>query len=220
MSWFRLEDSRLVHEQLIQSGCESDVFVCNSLVDMSAKCGSNEEAWRMFNKMPSQNVVTWTTMILGHVKCSQGQRALALFPKIQLEGVQPNFVTFVGVLNACASIVAIEEGRCAHEQIIQSGLEQMFLCRIAWLTYAKCGSIEDARRVFNKMPSQNVVTWNAILGGCAMHGCGKEALKHFEQMCEGVHPNDITFICLLSPFGHAGLVDEGMCCYASMLTDY
>jgi pentatricopeptide repeat protein len=46
----------------------------------------------------------------------------------------------------------------------------------------KCGSIEDARRVFNKMPSQNVVTWNAILGGCAMHGCGKEALKHFEQM--------------------------------------
>jgi pentatricopeptide repeat protein len=41
---------------------------------------------------------------------------------------------------------------------------------------------EDARRVFNKMPSQNVVTWNAILGGCAMHGCGKEALKHFEQM--------------------------------------
>ncbi|CAK9867057.1 unnamed protein product [Sphagnum jensenii] len=27
-----------------------------------------------------------------------------------------------------------------------------------------------ARRVFNKMPSQDVVTWNGILGGCAMHG--------------------------------------------------
>jgi pentatricopeptide repeat protein len=58
MSWFGVKDSRLVQEQLIQSGCESDVFVCNSLVDMSAKCGSNEEAWRIFNKMPSQNVVT------------------------------------------------------------------------------------------------------------------------------------------------------------------
>jgi pentatricopeptide repeat protein len=91
-------------------------------------------------------------------------------------------------------MVALEEGWWAHEQIIQSGLEQMFLCPIAWLTYAKCGSIENARRVFNKMPSQNVVTWNAILGGCAMHGCGKEALEHFEQMCEGVHPNDITFV--------------------------
>ncbi len=87
--------------------------------------------------------------------------------------------------------------------------------------YAKCGSMEDAWGVFNKMPSRAVVTWNAILGGCAMNGHGKEALKHFEQMCEeGVQPDDITFICLLSACSHAGLVDEGMRCYATMVTDY
>ncbi len=40
------------------------------------------------------------------------------------------------------------------------------------------------RVCFNKIPSQEVVTWNVILGGCAMHGHGKEALKHLEQMCE------------------------------------
>jgi pentatricopeptide repeat protein len=49
----RLEDGRLVHKQLIQSGYKSDVFVCNSLVDMYAKCGSIEEAWTVFEKMPS-----------------------------------------------------------------------------------------------------------------------------------------------------------------------
>ncbi len=87
--------------------------------------------------------------------------------------------------------------------------------------YAKCGSLEDAWRVCNKMPSQNMVTWNAILGGCAMHGHGKEALKHFEQMCEeGVQPDDITFVCLLSACSHAGLVHEGMCFYASMKEVY
>jgi pentatricopeptide repeat protein len=54
-----------------------------------------------------------------------------------------------------------------------------------------------------------------------MHGHGKEALKYFEQMCEeGVQPNDITFICLLSACSHAGLVDEGMRFYASMVIDY
>jgi pentatricopeptide repeat protein len=38
-------------------------------------------------------------------------------------------------------------------------------------------------------------------------------------MCEeGVQPDDITFVCLLSACSHAGLVDEGMCCYASMTT--
>jgi pentatricopeptide repeat protein len=42
-----------VHEQVIQSGCESNVFVGSSLVDMYAKSGSLEDAWRVFNKMPS-----------------------------------------------------------------------------------------------------------------------------------------------------------------------
>jgi len=50
-----------------------------------------------------------------------------------------------------------------------------------------------------------------IRGGCAMHGLGKEALKHFEWMCEeGVQPNNITFVCLLSACSHATLVDEGI----------
>jgi pentatricopeptide repeat protein len=119
-------------------------------------------------------------------------------------------------------LVAIEEGRCVHQQIIQSGLEcDLFVGSSLVDMYAKCGSMEDAWGVFNKMPSRAVVTWNAILGGCAMNGHGKEALKHFEQMCEeGVQPDDIIFICLLSACSHAGLVDEGMHCYASMVTDY
>jgi pentatricopeptide repeat protein len=40
-------------------------------------------------------------------------------------------------------------------------------------------------------------------------------------MCEeGVQPDDITFICLLSACSHAGLVDEGMQLYASMIRHY
>jgi pentatricopeptide repeat protein len=60
-------------------------------------------------------------MILGHVNCRQRKKALELFHQMQQEGVQTDTVTFLGLLNACASIVALEEGRCGHEQIIQSG---------------------------------------------------------------------------------------------------
>ncbi len=149
-----LEDGRLVHKQLIQTGCESDVFVGSSLVDMYAKRGSIEDAWRVFNKMPSQNVVTWTSMILGHVQCGQGQKALELFQCMERESVRPNSVTFVGVLNACASMVGLEEGRCVHQQIIEYGCDSnVFVANSLVDMYAKCGSIEDAWRVFNKMPS-------------------------------------------------------------------
>jgi pentatricopeptide repeat protein len=188
---------------------------------MYAKCGSLEDAWSVLNKMPSRNVVTWSTMILGHVKCGQGQKELVLFQHMQQEGVQPDSVTFVGVLTACPSMVAIEEGRCVHRDTIESGLESdVFVGSSLVNMYAKCGSMEDAWRVFNKMPSRTVVTGNAILGGCAMNGHGKEALKYFEQMfAEGLQPDDTTFICLLSACHHACLVDEGMHCYTSMVTD-
>jgi pentatricopeptide repeat protein len=64
-----LEEGRQVHEQIMQSGCEGDAFAGCSLVDMYAKCGSMEDAQRVFNNMQSHDVVTWTTLILGHMKC-------------------------------------------------------------------------------------------------------------------------------------------------------
>ncbi len=175
-----LEDGRLVHEQLIQSGCESDVFLGSSLVNMYATCGSIEDAWRVFNKMTSRDVVTWTTMILGHVQCRQGQKALELFRQMQQEGVQPNSITFVGVMNACASIEALEEGRCVHQQIIQSGFEMnVFVGNSLVDMYAKCGSIDDAWRVFHKMPSRDVVTWTTMILGHVKCGHGQKALELF-----------------------------------------
>ncbi len=148
-----LEEGRLGHEQIIGSGWDSDLFVGSGLVDMYAKCGSLKEAWRVFNKMPSRNVVMWNTIILELVKCGQGQKALELFCQMQWEGVQPDSVTFVGMLNACASVFALEEGRCVHEQIIESGWDSdVFLGSSLVDMYAKCGNMDVACGVFNNLP--------------------------------------------------------------------
>ncbi len=213
-----LEEGRHTHEQIIQNSCESNVFVGSSLVDMYAKCGSMEEAWRVFNKLPSHDVVSWTAMLLGHVKCGEGQKALNLFRQMQWEGVKPAPLTFVGALNACASIVALEEGRSVHKQINESHCESEVIVGSSLIDmYAKCGSMEDAWRVFNRMPSRDVVTWTAMLNGFSMHGHGGEAIAHFEQMCEEcIEINNITFVCLLSACSHAGLVYEGLCYFDSM----
>jgi pentatricopeptide repeat domain-containing protein 1 len=209
-SVFALQEGRHTHEQIIESGWESDVFVGNSLVDMYAKCGSMEDAERVFNKMLSPDVVTWTTMILGHVKCGQGSKALELFQQMQQEGVQSDPVTFVGVLNACASIVALEEGRHAHEQMIQSGYESVaFVGNSLIDMYAKCGSIEDAKRVFNKLPSCDVASWNAMLLGHVKCGQGQKALELFQQMQqEGVSPDPVTFVGVLNACASVFALEE------------
>jgi pentatricopeptide repeat protein len=109
-----LGDGRHVHKQIIESGFEDNVFVGCSLIDMYAKCGSIEDAWSVFNSMPLRDAVAWSAMILGHAKCGQGQKALQLFEQMQQEGVEPDYVTFMGVLNACASLGALEQGRRVH----------------------------------------------------------------------------------------------------------
>jgi pentatricopeptide repeat protein len=112
-------------------------------------------------------------MVLGHVKYGQGQKALELFGHMQQEGVQPDVLTFVRVLNACASVVALEEGKYVHQQIIQSACEcDVFVGNNLVHMYAKCRSIEDAWRVFNKMPSQDVITWNTMILGHVNCGQG------------------------------------------------
>ncbi len=149
-----LEEGKRAHEQIIQSGCESHASVMSSLVDMYAKCGSMDDACRVFNRMLLWDVVSWNVMIFGHVKCGQGQKALELFHQMQQAGVEPATLTFVGVLNACSSIVALEEGRCVHDQVIASGWESdVFVGSSLVDMYAKCGSLEDAQRVFSKMPT-------------------------------------------------------------------
>ncbi|CAK9214662.1 unnamed protein product [Sphagnum troendelagicum] len=222
-----LEDGQRLHGDVIKSGCESVVYVANSLIDMYAKCGSIEDACKVFHNMPAHDLVSWNVMILGHVKCGQGQKALDLFQQMQHEGLQPDTASFVGLLNACASLRALEEGRRIHTYIMQTNCESNIYVSSSLVDislvdmYGKCGSVEDARRVFDNMPTRNVVSWNAMLGGYSLHGHGKQALELFEQMCqEGVEMDRITFVLLLSACSHAGLVNEGLCYFESMGSVY
>jgi hypothetical protein len=66
-----------------------------------------------------------------------------------------------------------------------------------------------------------VVSWNAIILGNAMHGCGKEALNLFQRMQHSMTKLDhITFVGVLSTCCHAGLVDDGRHYFVCMSRDY
>jgi pentatricopeptide repeat protein len=67
------------------------------------------------------------------------------------------------------------------------------------------------------MTTRDVVAWNTMLGGYAMHGLAKEALELLERMCEeGIEVDNVTLVALLSACSHLGLFDEGMHYYESM----
>eukprot|EP01018_Ginkgo_biloba_P013169 Gb_21054 [translate_table: standard] len=206
-----LEQGMEIHENIIRNGFQSDVFVDSALVDMYAKCGSIKKARDVFDKMHQRNVVSWTAMIAGYVQNGQAVEALHVFQQMQLSGVKPDLNTFASVLPACANLAALEQGMEIHECLTKSGfVSDVFVDNALIDMYAKCGSIEKARNLFDKMHHRDVVSWTTIIAGYAMHGHSKEALKLFEQMqLSGMKPNHITLVCVLSACCHAGLVDKG-----------
>ncbi len=146
-SILELEEGRYIHEQIIQSSCKSISFVGIAWLT----CIQNVGAWMMRVECSTRCHYTmwspgppwyWDMWNVG-----EGRRNWNYFRERQQEGVQPDSVTFVGVLNACACVLALEEGRCAHEQIIQSGCESIsFVGNSLIEMYAKCWSMEDAWR--------------------------------------------------------------------------
>ena len=60
--------------------------------------------------------------------------------------------------------------------------------------YAKCERIEDARKVFDRMPEREAITWTTIVTGYAQNGPAEKALKLFRQMLRaGMRLNEFTF---------------------------
>eukprot|EP01018_Ginkgo_biloba_P037418 Gb_09410 [translate_table: standard] len=217
-----LQQGKGIHDYIIRRGFESIVTVGTALIHMYAKCGCIEIARQLFDKMSERNVISWNAMIAGYAQNGHGNEALILFNQLQLADVKANSMTMVNVLQACAHLGVLKQGKWIHDYIIRNGLESdVFLVTALIDMYAKCGSIETARLLFDRMSERDVVSWSAMIAGYGMHGHAKDALDLFFQMQQaGVRPNDITFIGVLSACSHAGLVNDGWQYFECMSRDY
>ena len=135
-------------------------------------------------------------------------------------GIDPDKVTLVVALSACASIGSLDMGKWIDKYALERGIQHDIYVATALLDmYAKCGSLDDALRVFEDMPQKNEVSWNAMMSALAFHGRATEAISIFRRMIEeggAARPDKITFIGVLSACVHAGLVDEGRWLFSSM----
>ena len=213
-----LEWVKDVHRHIFEKGHESDVRVGNALIHMYAKIGSIEDARMVFDRMKERDVITWTVIIGAYAGSGRGVEAYDLYLKMKEEGFQPNAVTYVSLLNDCASAGALEWVKDVHRHILEEGHESDVRVGSALVhMYAKSGSIEDAQLVFERMKECNVMTWNIMISGLGQHGRGQDALELFRKMkADGLVPDAYSFVALLSACSHAGLVDGGRQIFCAM----
>ncbi|KAJ9132930.1 hypothetical protein P3X46_033748 [Hevea brasiliensis] len=174
-------------------------------------CGELDAARGPFDQMPKRNVVSWTAMINGYVKNQCPQEAFELLWRMQLYNVRPNEFTLVGLLKACTELGSLQLGSRIHDYALKKGFKLgAFLGTALVDMSSKCGSLVDAKQVFDKMQVKSLAAWNSMITSLGVHGCGKEALAVFAQMEEAtIKPYAITFVGVLCACVRMNNVEEG-----------
>jgi pentatricopeptide repeat protein len=203
-----LTEGKLLHTLIVKSVSQHDVFVGNNLISMYIKCGDMKDAMNVFDRIPQRNVVSWTALISGYVQRGYGKEAMRLFNKMVGKGVKPNQFTLSTVVKACASNAYLEQGKQAHNYIIKMGFESDVVVQTALVhMYARCGSFEDARHVFDKMSERSTRTWNAMITGHAQNRDMKKALKLFYEMSER---DVVSWTAVIAGYAQNGYGDESL----------
>ncbi|PRQ29211.1 putative tetratricopeptide-like helical domain, DYW domain-containing protein [Rosa chinensis] len=216
-----LEKGKDTHKYIREHGMDSSLFVCNSLMDMYAKCGSMEDADSVFSHMLRKDIVSWNTMIGGYSKNCLPNETLELFSEMQ-QKFKPDSMTIASVLPACASLAALDRGQEIHGYLLRNGyFLDRYVANALVDMYVKCGVLVLAQILFDMIPVKDLISWTVIIAGYGMHGFGREAIAAFNEMKKaGIEPDSISFISILYACSHSGLVQEGWRFFDIMRNDY
>ncbi|CAE6167391.1 unnamed protein product [Arabidopsis arenosa] len=211
-----------IHGYSLKSNFLSHTSVSTALTTVYSKLNEIESARKLFDESPEKSLPSWNAMISGYTQNGLTEDAISLFREMQNSEFSPNPVTITCILSACAQLGALSLGKWVHDLVRSTDFESSIYVSTALIgMYAKCGSIAEARRLFDLMPKMNEVTWNTMISGYGLHGHGQEALTIFSEMLNsGIAPTPVTFLCVLYACSHAGLVKEGDEIFNSMIHVY
>lgn len=193
---------RQIHALVVVDGrIEHSVVLSTALVDFYFRCGDALMASRVFDGMEVKNEVSWTAMISGCIANLDYNAAFARFRAMQVEGVDPNRVTLIALLPACAKPGFVKHGKEIHGYAFRHGIESSHIFSSALINmYCQSGeSLHLAEQIFERSSFRDVVLWSSIIGSYSQRGDSYKALTLFNKMLtEETEPNYVTLLAVIS----------------------
>ncbi|CAN6456326.1 unnamed protein product [Victoria cruziana] len=182
---------------------ERNMVCCNAMMDAFARSGEIESARRVFGDLACRDIVSWNTMIGGYVRTGLAGEALRLFRQLLLEvdGLQPNVVTFFIVFSACTCLEDVELGRQVHGLVVVNRLSSLTgICNALVDMYSKCGRLDLSWQVFDRMPEKDIVSWNTMLASFVRSKCFLKALELFVSMQSAgcTKPDEFSMVSVIN----------------------
>ncbi|KAG6529195.1 putative pentatricopeptide repeat-containing protein At5g08490 [Zingiber officinale] len=207
--------------KFFSSWTERNLITGNTMISGYLEHGRPDDAKMVFVQMSEKDVTTWNVMIQGHALYYCSDVAFVMFHQLQNEGLKPDSLSIMSILPACVRVASPYLIKQCHGYVIRTHLEDIYLVGTLLDSYAKCGSISDAYKLFQASSKKDLVNYTAMLSGYAMYGLADEAIRMFFDMLEAnVKPDHVIMTALLSACSHAGLIDEGWKLFESMTENH
>jgi len=173
----------IVHAQAIKLGMGYHACVQNSILTVYVACRLIPSARQVFDDISDRTLVSWNSMIAGYSKIGHCHGAVMLLEEMQHQGIQPDVFTFVSLLSVSSKNGNLDLGRFVHLYIITTDVQIDSIVTNALIDmYGKCGNLQYAKRVFDRMLDKNVVSWTCMVNAYANHGLIDNAVQIFNQM--------------------------------------
>ncbi|KAL8143131.1 hypothetical protein V2J09_016163 [Rumex salicifolius] len=206
-----IREGQQIHGLVFKLGVHSDLCIESALMDMYSKCGVMEDTLQVFYSASKVDDVSMTVILAGLAQNGLEEEAILFFVKMVKAGLEIDTNMVSAVLGVFGVDTSLGLGQQIHTIAVKKSFgSNPFVSNGLINMYSKCGNLDEATKIFNKMPQTNSVSWNSMIAAFARHGDGLKALDLFEEMIAmGVEPTDITFLSLLHVCSHVGLIKKG-----------
>ncbi|KAI9201784.1 hypothetical protein LWI28_029231 [Acer negundo] len=210
------------HGYGVKTGLCTDCLVANGLITMYSKFTDIDAVFSLFSEMNKKSLISWNSVISGCVQAGRASDAVELLCQMQIYGIRPDAITIASLLSGCSQLGYMQLGKKLHCYILRNNLEmEDFVCTALIDMYIKCGSIEQAEKVFKSFKEPFLAAWNSMITGYSLNGFEQEALTCYSEMRkQGLKPDKITFLGVLAACNHGGLVDEGRRYFQIMIQEF
>lgn len=115
-----LDTGKLFHSLAKKLAVDSDPYVISASIDMYSKCGMQNAALRVFERVEDPGIATWSALISGLSWNGWFAEALTCFRKMQFNGIEANEFTFTSVILASMALGDLRKGRELHCKILKT----------------------------------------------------------------------------------------------------
>lgn len=213
-----------LHGLAIKLGFGRSSALIRCLVDAYVKCGSIANAWKLHEDTTKRDLISCTALITGFAQqniCRSD--AFDIFKEMILMKTKMDEVIVSSMLKICTTVASVTIGRQIHGFALKSSQIRFDVALGNSLIdmYAKSGEIEDAVLAFEEMKQKDVRSWTSLIAGYGRHGNFEKAIDLYNRMeHEGIKPNDVTFLSLLSACSHTGQTELGWKIFDTMINKH